>query len=164
MQRLSVSEFIFMTIRACWPASCAATVRSISRGIPARGRTGETSALRKSCGRAWPVSELNMSVTSAARPGAAGKRPESPASRVGFFDRLAHEPVDARAERVGGMVDEEVALAHGCEDVGAPALGHLERGLADRRPRRVAQLHEAVQVVQLPQVRHVEQALDVVDL
>ena len=77
MQRLSVSEFIFMTIRACWPASCAATVRSISRRIPSRRCTGETSALRKSCGRAWPVSELNMSVTSAAMAGSAVKRPKS---------------------------------------------------------------------------------------
>ena len=84
MQRRSVREFIFITIRAGRPASCAAIVCSISWRIPSRRCTGETSALRTCCGRATPVSELNMSATSAAMSGSVVNRPKSSYRRAVF--------------------------------------------------------------------------------
>ena len=46
MQRWSTSEFIFMRMRACLPAACAATVRSISSSNGSRIASGATSTLR----------------------------------------------------------------------------------------------------------------------
>ena len=62
------------------------------------------------------------------------------------------------------MVDEDVALADDLEHVGALAVLALQARLGHRRPRRGAQLAEAGQLHDLPQVVEVEQALDLVDL
>ena len=62
------------------------------------------------------------------------------------------------------MVHEQVAVAHRREDVRAAVVGRAEGGPADRDPGLVAQLPVAVDPVDLPQVGHVEQAVDVDDL
>ena len=62
------------------------------------------------------------------------------------------------------MVDEDVALAHRGEDVGLLALLGSQPRLIDGRERRVAQLREAGQLDDLPQVGQVEQPVDVEDL
>ena len=62
------------------------------------------------------------------------------------------------------MVDEDVAAAHLREEVHVLGLLALQPRLRDRRPRRVAQLAEAADAVDLPQRARVEQAVDLVDL
>ena len=61
-------------------------------------------------------------------------------------------------------MDEDVALAHRREHVDALALLALQTGLGHGRPRRVAQVAEAGQPHELPEVGEVEQAVDLVDL
>ena len=73
----SVSAFIFMRIRVSSPASQASIVRSISSIRPWREWVGETSALRKLRGRAYPVKRLKTSATSAAMSGSVVKSPKS---------------------------------------------------------------------------------------
>ena len=68
-------------------------------------------------------------------------------------------------ERVVGVVDEDVALAHRARSTSTRLVVlALQARLGHRRPRRVAQLGEARQLDDLPQVAEVEQAVDVVDL
>ena len=62
------------------------------------------------------------------------------------------------------MVHEQIATADGGEHVDAVALLALQARLGHRRPRRVAQVAEARQADDLPQVGEVEQPLDHVDL
>ena len=77
MQRLSTSEFIFITIRALRPPRVAEIVRSISWMIPSRMCDGATSTRRNAPGRAKPVSWLNMSATSAPTASSQVSRPKS---------------------------------------------------------------------------------------
>ena len=67
-------------------------------------------------------------------------------------------------ERVVRVVHEDVALADDLEHVDAVGVVALQPRLGDRRPRWVAQLAEAGQLDDLPEVGEVEQALDLVDL
>ena len=83
---------------------------------------------------------------------------------VGVLGRLLDEALDRAREGVVGVVDEDVAVAHRREDVGRAALLALQPRLRDRRPGRIAQVAEARQLDDLPQVVEVEQALDVVGL
>ena len=79
---------------------------------------------------------------------------------VGVGDRLFDQPLDRRRERVVGVVQEDVALAHRRHHVDRLGLlGHQPR-LRDRRPRRVAQLREPRDLHDLPQVVEVEQPVD----
>ena len=83
---------------------------------------------------------------------------------VGVVGRLLDEALDRGRERVVGVVDEHVAGADDAEDVDVPVVLALQARLGHRRPRRVAQLAEARQLDDLPQVGEVEQPVDDVDL
>ena len=86
---------------------------------------------------------------------------------VGVVDGLLDEPLDAGGERLVGVVDEDVGGAHHREQVGlgiAVAGGRDQSRLGDRRPARPAQVGAVLDRGDLPQIAHVEQAVDVVDL
>ena len=79
---------------------------------------------------------------------------------VGVVGGGAHE-VDDRVERVVGVVQQDVAVADGGEDVGVlGALQHRRRGLHQRLVLQVG----AVDALQVPEAAEAERRLDGVDV
>jgi hypothetical protein len=83
---------------------------------------------------------------------------------VGVGHGLLDEALHARGERVVRVVDEDVPAAHRPEHVALAVLPGCRRGCVTGRPRRVAQLVEARELDDGPQVLQVEHPLDLVDL
>ena len=83
---------------------------------------------------------------------------------VGVVDRLAHERLDGGRERVVGMVDEDVALAHRGEEVGRVSVRPLQRCLGDSGEGLEPQLRVSRYAGDVKEVVHADQPVDVVDL
>ena len=83
---------------------------------------------------------------------------------VGVVGRLLDEGLDRGREGVVGMVDEDVALAHRREDVGRLAVLALQRRLGDAGEGLVAELLEAGNPDDVPEVVDAEHAVELVDL
>ncbi len=79
---------------------------------------------------------------------------------VGVGDGLLDEALDRARERVVGMVEQDVALAHRRHHVGLLALVGQQPRLGDGGPRLVAQVGVAGHAHDVPQVLQVEQPGD----